>query len=136
MTLSDNRVLADFEGHWTVTRDITQDTGPNAQFTGQAVWIPIAQGLAYRETGVLTLEGQAPMQSERRYHWAPDLSVYFDDGRFFHKVPPMGGKTGHWCDPDQYDVHYSFDAWPQFQLDWRVTGPRKAYCMRSIYSRP
>jgi len=130
------RTLADFEGRWRISRRITEDAGPEAVFEGQAVWQPDQGALAYHETGVLTLDGQPPMQSERRYVWTADLSVYFEDGRFFHQVPPQGGTASHWCDPDRYEVCYSFDAWPQFSVEWRVSGPRKAYCMRSIYSRP
>lgn len=129
------RVLADFEGCWSLGRRISHDSGVQAEFVGQAVWSPQDDGLACVETGLLTLDGQEPMQSEQRYWWGAEMRVCFGDGRFFHRVPAMGGKTGHWCDPDQYDGHYDFARWPQFEVVWRVSGPRKSYCMRSIYSR-
>ena len=129
------RALADFEGRWSLQRHITHDAAAPARFVGQAVWSPHDGGMTYRETGVLTIEGAPPMPSERRYWWAPDLSVYFDDGRFFHRVPALGGDTAHWCDPDQYEVRYTFDLWPEFQVEWQVSGPRKSYRMHSSYSR-
>jgi hypothetical protein len=75
------------------------------------------------------------MLAERRYVWHPDLSVHFDDGRFFHKIPQEGGATDHWCDPDSYEGCYDFSKWPDFGVTWRVTGPRKSYRMHSLYKR-
>ena len=95
------RQLSDFEGRWTISRLITPEQGAPARFDGQAVWSPDQNGLAYFESGTLALENAPPMQAERRYHWRPDLSVFFEDGRFFHQVPQAGGTTEHWCDPDQ-----------------------------------
>ena len=135
MTELRGRVLADFEGRWLLRRDITHDNSAPARFQGEAEWAPHDGGMTYLETGVLTVDGVRPMAAERRYWWGPDLSVYFDDGRFFHQVPAHGGDASHWCDPDQYDVHYAFDRWPEFEVKWHVSGPRKAYVMHSIYRR-
>ena len=41
----------------------------------------------------------------------------------------------HWCDPDTYKVRYDFREWPLWRAEWRVTGPRKDYVMRSVYTR-
>jgi len=127
------RVLADFEGRWTITRSIVPKEGPSGCFEGHGLWSEDGDGLAYVETGTLFLDGTPPMQAERRYHWASDLSVYFDDGRFFHLVPPTGGRTQHWCDPDTYKVDYDFANWPVFTVTWQVRGPRKSYQMTSLY---
>ncbi|SLN36515.1 hypothetical protein PEL8287_01732 [Roseovarius litorisediminis] len=129
------RKLADFAGNWRLERKISQADGTRAVFLGQADWQPKDDGLLCVEIGVLTLPGQAQMQAERRYFWSEDLSVYFDDGRFFHKVPALGGETGHWCDPDQYDGCYDFGDWPVFRVTWRVKGPKKDYKMISAYER-
>ncbi|QEW20159.1 hypothetical protein LA6_002353 [Marinibacterium anthonyi] len=129
------RVLEEFAGTWTVSRRILQDDGPEAGFEGQAVWTPQDGGLAYVETGLLTIAGQGRFAAERRYFWDADLRVHFDDGRFFHQVPPEGGRTGHWCDPDQYDVEYDFADWPAFTTTWQVRGPRKSYRMTTGYRR-
>ncbi len=128
------RVLADFEGRWKITRSIVPKRGPNGRFEGLGLWSADGDGLAYRETGTLFLDGAPPMQAERRYRWAPDLSVYFDDGRFFHRVPAAGGRTQHWCDPDTYTVEYEFADWPTFSVTWQVQGPRKSYEMTSLYT--
>ncbi|MDW4496700.1 DUF6314 family protein [Sulfitobacter sp. D35] len=127
------RHLDEFEGHWRLDRQIFHAEGPDALFEGEAVWIPDGADFTYVETGVLRIPGQKPMRAERQYLWKQDLSVWFSDGRFFHKVPVFGGETEHWCDPDRYAVRYAFDDWPVFSVDWTVTGPRKDYRMHSVY---
>jgi hypothetical protein len=129
------RILTDFEGDWALERRISNRDGASGQFIGQARWQPHGAGLQYIETGQLRLQGHAAMQAERRYWWDADLSVYFEDGRFFHRVPACGGDTAHWCDPDQYRGTYGFADWPVFEVTWRVSGPRKAYHMISLYRR-
>lgn len=129
------RVLADFAGEWVLTRNIEPKAGPPARFLGTALWMPENGGLAYEEKGVMRIDGQKPMQAERRYFWAEDLSVHFDDGRFFHRVPAWGGETDHWCDPDSYHGTYDFSSWPDFRVIWEVSGPRKAYRSVSEYRR-
>lgn len=126
------RVLSDFAGRWTLSRRIVPAAGAPARFEGVALWA--GEG-AYEERGLLTVQGQPPLQAERRYRWDADLNVFFEDGRFFHQVPPQGGATGHWCAPDQYDVVYDFAGWPRFEVRWQVRGPRKNYEMISHYSR-
>jgi len=128
------RVLADFMGVWALSRRITHATGTEAGFEGTAVWQPGPEGALYRETGVL-VTGAQQFQAERAYLWSTDLTVCFDDGRYFHKVPPLGGTAAHWCDPDQYNVTYDFDPWPDWQATWHVRGPRKDYTMVSRYRR-
>lgn len=130
-----DRVLADFAGRWSLARTITPAQGPMARFEGQAVWTPVSDGLAYLEEGQLHLTGQPPMAATRRYLWRADMSVWFDDGRLFHTIPPAGGATAHWCDPDQYDGGYDFADWPRFAVTWRVRGPAKDYTMVSRYER-
>lgn len=122
-----NRTLSDFAGQWQLTRHITPKTGPAAHFEGTAEWQAAAGGLAYSEQGVMIVTGQPPMQAERRYFWAQDLRVFFEDGRFFHQVPPAGGQAHHWCDPDTYTGAYDFTDWPLFRVAWEVSGPRKDY---------
>jgi hypothetical protein len=129
------RVLADFAGYWQVRRKIVPQSGPRAEFQGAAEWRPAPEGLAYVETGLMTLDGHTPMPAQRRYLWARDLSVFFEDGRFFHKVPALGGPVRHWCDPDAYLLCYDFADWPDFRVDWHVRGPRKSYEATTEYTR-
>ncbi|MEP4194191.1 MAG: DUF6314 family protein [Aliishimia sp.] len=129
-----DRSLLDFQGEWTLHKTIQQTGQPNAIYTGQAVWHPCAKGLQYEESGTLTITGHTPMQTTRRYLWTDGLNVFFDDGRFFHTVPPNGGATQHVCPPDDYNVLYDFTTWPRFQVIWRVQGPRKDYVMTANYA--
>ncbi|MGR3802296.1 DUF6314 family protein [Marinibacterium profundimaris] len=137
------RCLEDFLGRWRLEREITDALGPPARFEGFAEWRPEGGAdarsedapLLCVETGQLEVSGQGRFAAERRYLWAPDLSVFFADGRFFHQVPPVGGPAEHWCDPDHYRVLYDFSDWPRFRTTWEVSGPRKSYRMVSDYRR-
>ena len=129
------RVLADFAGRWQLERRIVQRGGPAARFSGVAEWTGDGDALDLLERGTLHLGDQPPMQAERRYRWLADLTVLFEDGRYFHQVPAKGGPAGHWCAPDMYRVMYRFGRWPAFETVWRVRGPRKDYAMVSEYRR-
>lgn len=131
---SQARKLDDFRGGWSLRRTISHADGTKAEFSGKAVWHPHEQGLRYLETGQLVVNGHTSFHAEREYLWLPDLSVLFDDGRFFHNVPSNGGEARHWCDPDDYVVSYDFADWPEFTTNWRVKGPRKDYVMVSSYT--
>ena len=128
------RCLGDFAGLWRLDRWIDDDNGPPGRLTGWSRWAPCDGGMWQVESGALEIGGQS-FRAERRYLWRDDLSVCFEDGRFFHKVPPLGGQTDHWCAPDRYEVRYDFLGWPDFQTTWSVRGPRKAYRMVSHYTR-
>jgi hypothetical protein len=130
-----DRVLADFAGQWRLDKRIVPAEGPEARFEGVAEFVEVAEGLAYAERGRLWVGTGAPMEAERRYVWRPGLDVYFDDGRFFHRVPARGGRAHHHCPPDDYVVEYVFDNWPEFTALWRVTGSRKDYEMTARYRR-
>lgn len=132
--------LADFEGEWRLERVITQANGADGRFSGRAEWWPDGEGLTCRETGVLQLEGQAPLQGERRYLWRRGadggIEILFGDGRPFHRIAPeFTPGDRHHCPPDTYDVRYVFHRWPVWSSTWTVRGPRKAYTMRSTYRR-
>ena len=129
------RVLADFIGVWDIAREVIPAQGPRAQFAGQGTWSVTPNGAEYVERGVLHMPGSPPMTAERRYLWAHDLSVAFEDGRFFHQVPAGGGRASHFCDPDTYEVRYDFAAWPAFTVNYEVSGPRKDYVMVSRYTK-
>lgn len=132
-------VLQDFEGLWRLERRIHDARGPDARFSGTARFVPDGEGLILDEAGRLDLTGQGAFQAERRYLWRPDgacIAVFFADGRDFHRFDPGQGAAvaDHWCDPDTYQVRYDFSDWPRWQAEWRVTGPRKDYTMRSHYT--
>lgn len=129
------RCLADFEGRWLLERRIAHEGGAVARFAGHAVWRWVQGGMKYVETGIMTVADAATLEARQEYMWKEDLTVWFSDGRFFHRVPATGGVVSHWCTPDQYDGHYDFGAWPAFSVTWDVSGPRKAYRMTSQYRR-
>jgi len=129
------RTLADFEGRWQMKRRIVQADGTVARLQGVADWQPVSDGLVCEERGLLQVMDQPPLEAQRRYLWREDLSVLFDDGRYFHQVPAYGGTCDHWCDPDQYDGRYEFGLWPVWRCIWQVRGPRKDYVMMTEYRR-
>ena len=64
------------------------------------------------------------------------IEVRFDDGRFFHRFAGAERpEAAHDCAPDVYRVPTTSRDWPRWRADWRVTGPRKDYVMRTHYSR-
>jgi len=130
--------LMDFAGLWRLERQIKDANGPDAVFYGTATFTPDDDGLRLTECGELRLIGQGAFQAERSYLWRQSGSlivVLFDDGRAFHQFDPLLGiaHADHWCDPDTYKVRYDFSGWPDWQAQWQVTGPRKAYTMQSHY---
>lgn len=131
--------LGDFEGLWQFTRHVANGMGPDAEVTGTVRFVPCADGLQLIEEGEMRLPGQAPMRAARRYHWtAADqgIDVFFDDGRYFHRIDAGLQVAGHHdCPPDLYDVAYDFSAWPVWQAVWTVRGPRKSYVMTTDYVR-
>lgn len=134
--------LAAFSGVWDVDRDIEDvRAGRRGRFTGRATFTPVAEGLRYREDGVLALDGAPEMPATRSYLWRDGgggaIEVLFEDGRHFHRFLPDETDPGdiHACDPDTYRVRYDFRHWPRWQASWRVTGPRKDYGMLSRFRR-
>lgn len=127
--------LSQFEGRWTLSRVIQHDDGTQMTAQGHAHFTPDAGGLAYFETGHMQIGAMAPLTFERRYRFEADLSVYFEDGRFFHQIPKGGGKAHHHCPPDDYHVHYTLLENGNWQADWRVVGPKKSYSMSTTYKR-
>lgn len=126
--------LVDFLGPWWLSREILQADGTRGRFEGRAEWQAAGADALYVEEGELVLP-HGSFRAERRYRWDADLNVFFEDGRYFHTVPVAGGATGHWCDPDRYDVTYDFSRWPDWSSRWQVRGPRKDYAMFSRYGR-
>lgn len=126
-----SRSLSDFVGAWRLEKVIRQQDGMAGRFAGEAVWDAAGN---YCEHGLLHFGDGPGFRAERRYIWRAPLAVYFEDGRFFHDVPPLGGTAHHDCAPDTYRVVYDFATWPNWRALWTVTGPRKSYEMICSYS--
>jgi hypothetical protein len=136
-----NQILAltDFTGEWQLTRQIADNlTGKASQFKGRASFTQDGDQSVYHEVGRLMLAGAPPMTSERRYFWRQSndqIDVFFDNDRPFHTIDFATSQSKHWCDPDQYDVRYAFQAWPMWTSEWWVKGPRKDYTLHSTYMK-
>lgn len=133
--------LQSFAGRWRIGRTIEDvRAGRTGGLAGTACFAPVPGGLAYREEGTLDFSGSAPMRASRRYLWrgggAGTIDVHFADGRFFHRFDAAdpAPASSHDCPPDRYRVRYDFRAWPRWQAEWRVTGPRKDYAMLTTYT--
>lgn len=134
--------VAEFAGDWRIERRIDdRRAGQEGWFEGHARLAPDGPaGLRYVETGVLRLGSGPPMPADRTYLWRfleDQVEVRFEDGRPFHAFLPEGQSDGtdHPCGADLYRVRYDFGQWPAWEARWRVTGPRKAYEMTSLYRR-
>ena len=130
--------LSDFEGLWRIERQVANAIGEDARFDGTARFAPDGAALVLKETGQMRLAGQV-FHAERSYTWRVQdglIAVSFDDGRHFHSFDPaLSFPTAHHdCPPDDYAAFYDFTAWPVWQAEWRVRGPRKDYRMRTTYS--
>ena len=131
--------LADFLGCWQIARRIEDRLlATTGAFEGMAEFVPVPEGLAYHEQGMLTLGGAAPLRAERRYLWraGPDGRIIVDhgDGRPFHAFHPADPAARHLCGADDYAVRYDFGDWPRWRTHWTVRGPRKDYRMVSHYA--
>ncbi len=133
---------AAFEGVWRVARRI-DDRLANQEglFSGTARFeVTGPCDLSYCESGTLTLGRGPAMTAERRYLWtfaAGEVHVRFADGADFHRFIPqgVGAGTDHPCGDDLYSVTYDFGAWPRWQAEWSVRGPRKDYTSFTQYIR-
>jgi hypothetical protein len=65
------------------------------------------------------------------------FSVFFADGRFFHRAEIAAGiaSATHDCAPDIYRGRYRFLAPDRWSLSWRITGPRKNLVISTVFSR-
>lgn len=130
--------LGDFAGLWRIERRIADRLGPEGWLEGAARLTADGEGLAYEESGRLSLGGAAPFAATRRYLWRESgdgIELRFADGRFFHRFALARPEAEHPCGPDLYRVRYDFAAWPFWRAEWRVTGPRKDYVMTTDYRR-
>jgi hypothetical protein len=130
--------MAQFEGRWRLQRRIEDAARGEMSMEGEAVLARSGHRLVYSETGELMIPGQRPLTATQRYIWQERsdwVAIRFSDGRPFHGFP-LGvarAEAVHLCDPDRYQVSYDFSVWPDWSSEWRVTGPRKDYVMRSSY---
>ena len=129
-----------FEGRWRLTRRIEDArAGETVTGTGTAEAVRAEHGLVWREEVTLVWPGRAPLTGTRGGRWEAEgagFRAFFEDGRFFHAVESVTGRpeARHDCPPDLYRVAYDFTRWPDWEVVWRVTGPRKDYVMTTRLS--
>ncbi len=123
----------EFRRVWLLKREIIHESGRPARFDGFA---RITRKWRYLEWGNLEIAG-ADYTSGQQYRWKPVIGgfdICFDDGKPFHGLRFESPTAEHTCAPDHYLVSYDFRAFPIWRSTWKVTGPRKAYTMHSIYT--
>jgi Family of unknown function (DUF6314) len=140
-----SRVLADlaqlFAGGWFLTRRIRDLRGRVlGRLRGTADFTPDRDGRHFAEHGILTLP-QGQTEARRAYRFviesADAFSVFFADGRFFHRAAIVSGTAPvtHDCAPDTYRGRYRFRDPDRWSLSWRITGPRKDLVISTVFSR-
>ena len=136
--------MNEFEGTWEIHRDIEDRmSNQNGTLDGTATLSPggFEGGMIYRETGGLNLgEDSDTMEATRIYLWnahPSGIAVFFQDGKPFHVIEMDRSMPDaqHHCAPDMYHVVYDFNKWPNWNVQWRVRGPRKDYRMVTNYKR-
>jgi hypothetical protein len=130
-----------FSGSWSgVRRTRDRKTGELGRMLGTADFMPDDNGLHFAERGTLVLPG-ARAEARRSYRFVFEsdhsFSVFFADGRFFHRAEIALGtaSVGHDCAPDSYRGRYRFAGPDRWSLGWRITGPRKDLVIATVFSR-
>jgi hypothetical protein len=138
-----NGFLASLAGEWRLSRAI--DDG--SSMTGTATFTPDGDGrLDYREQGQFYLPDGRTLDAGRCYIFgetADGFAVFFAETppRLFHRIalerlrPTLVGNGTHVCGNDSYASRYEFHADGSFVIAHNVSGPRKAYAMKTRYVR-
>jgi hypothetical protein len=130
-------------GAWALDRHVEGA----ATMSGTAVFEAGESGwLAYREAGCLRLANGQSFHAERRYFFRPrsgGFAVFFAETppRLFHEVVLseerglISGDAVHRCGQDLYQSRYAFRADGTFSIHHSASGPRKSYCVDTLYRR-
>lgn len=129
-------------GTWQMVRTFgTVGTG-----VGYAVFTPSEPNrLTYREDLTLSCDGQEntyPVYQDYGYHYDPHqnlMTKQFSNGRDFYPLifdSDFTHATGtHRCLEDLYQAKYTFMDQQNFELIYRVTGPKKNYCLITQFTK-
>jgi hypothetical protein len=136
-------LLRSLTGSWVFGRSI--DNG--AAMSGTAmIAVRSARQFEYHEKGQLRLADGREIEGERRYLFERcdgGFNVLFAERppRLFHRVAliPTGssltGEAAHLCGEDRYESRFRFDVDDSFTIEHAVTGPRKRYRIKTLYTR-
>jgi hypothetical protein len=115
-------------------------SGQSGRLHGTAAFIPDGHGLRFMERGLLVLP-HARTEARQDYRFVIEsidtFSVFFADGRFFHRAAIAADVAcvTHDCAPDAYRGRYRFRSPDRWSLSWRIIGPRKNLVISTIFSR-
>jgi len=129
---------SDFEGLWSVVKEVKNGMGPDAQFMGRATFTEGEEGVAYHETGTLVI-GDKAAEVERRQIWVFEEERVFintAEGKPFLFFDWKNPKGSHLFEKDSYDIAYDFSAFPVWTQRWRILGPSKGHVIEATYRRP
>ena len=133
--------LAHFlSGTWRVDRALEDAALGTGHFRGSATFTPDGDGLAWVETGRMTLgryDGPA-RRALRLVRDAQGWEVRFADGRPFHRLDVRGDghcAFDHPCGPDRYAGEFAVRGPDAFEIDWSVSGPAKDQRLTGRYER-
>jgi hypothetical protein len=107
--------------------------------------------MLYDETGTLQLPDGRQLKAANRYIYAlrgDAIEIVFADGmnagaHFLDLVfspqhacgPPLESTGRHQCRLDNYDAAFRMENANRYELTYVVSGPRKGYAMRTVYTR-
>lgn len=130
-------------GDWRLRRQIIDHRrgGLEGSLVGICTLKPLGHGLlSWEEQGTLTM-GEHHGDAWRRYRIA--VSADQVDVRFEDEAPFFTLKTGlatgqtepilHLCGDDRYSGVFRLLSQEEWQLDWRINGPRKDLEIKSRY---
>ncbi len=139
------KIFQNLQGRWQLSRDIS---GSHiAHVTGTAVFEKTLNPyeLKYSEEVTIVLAEGKKLNGHQRYIYRLEndnqLNVYFNESeRLFHSVECISLKNGvehkasHYCQPDTYITSYVWGV-SSFQIEHRVSGPKKDYISRTTYNK-
>ena len=109
-------------GEWLLRRRVVdRRTSQYGRVDGTLTISPYDDGLAWRESGVLTIGGRS--HDVARTSLLADGWVCFEDGRPFHPWRP-GEWVDHLCGPDTYRGLVDVEP-ARIRTLWDVSGPAK-----------
>ncbi len=129
-----------FKGLWCFKRQVTGLFPEGITFQGQGYFLASDRPhqRLYKEEGVYTRRCQEiPFQNQYLYEvGSPQhCRVLFPDGRLFYELSNLSQDIQHICGEDQYRGRFEVLTPEQWQLSWRVAGPRKSYEIQTFYQR-
>jgi hypothetical protein len=146
MTSSAPHILDRLQGEWKFVREVPG----KATMTGRAHIAPTSADRArYDETARVRLADGTTLTGSQSYRYKrlPPPSngfevLFADTGELFERLEFRSEADGslhadaeHFCEPDRYVSKFILDARDQLTVEHAVTGPNKAYVVRTVYRR-